>query len=497
MLTLNPTLAYAYGLAVNQTTVNRLRLRLRADWSDVPMARSRFQAAWGRGGIARVNATGWDIARQRAWRFSAAWTFRFKYGFRPVYGLRVEAWLRHPYGDLRKHALRLAVPYGMPVFASARHDATYAIASIDRHAIRLSTPWAILADASLQAVMNTPELAWRGRLIRLTQATLSCDEDSPVWIARLEIADVADFANIQIGDAITLTLGQETFSMVVDGKMLSRPSTAEQRMELTAASPLILRESPFSGTVEHYESGAVSAHAAVENLIGPVQWNLPDWIIPPGSLMLSSVTPLSAARNIVAAIGGIIESNPDGSVVCRRRHPVSIPQYGQAAVAHQMFDRDVLSTRSQIAPIRGYNRVTIANESGSAGTSADRIEFVRDANDAYQGTVRAYLASPRAVVLAHTGHPSTVIATLGETTRTETETVEFIDGQASTRYPVASITSAVWQHTDLGTVTASGQNLTSAVRGYSLLRITYTTTSLDWRVALPIDEEVQFLIVDA
>jgi hypothetical protein len=39
--------------------------------------------------------------------------------------------------------------------------------------------------------------------------------------------------------------------------------------------------------------------------------------------------------------------------------------------------------------------------------------------------------------------------------------------------------------------------LVAATPGYSLLRIAYTTTSLDWRVALPVDEEVQFVLVAA
>jgi hypothetical protein len=283
---------------------------------------------------------------------------------------------------------------------------------------------------------------------------------------------------------------------VVDGKTLSRTSVAEQRMELTAVSPVALLDAPFAGTIRYYEAGAASARAAVEFLIGSVDWSLPDWIIPAGRLMLEGATPLAAARNIVAAIGGIVESNPDGTVVCRRRHSVSIPQYGQAVVAHSLFDADVMSAQAQIAPTRGFNRVTIANEEGSAGASADRIEYVADADDAYRGMVRVYLATTRAVVLAHTGHPSTVIASLGAVTRTETETVEFIEGQASTRYPVTAIVNLAWQHTGLGDVTAAGQALTAATSGYSLLRITYTTTSLDWRVALPIGEEVQFVLVD-
>ena len=212
--------------------------------------------------------------------------------------------------------------------------------------------------------------------------------------------------------------------------------------------------------------------------------------------MLEGVTPLAAARNIVAAIGGIVESNPDGTVVCRRRHPVSIPQYSAATVAHSLFDADVISTRSQIAPSRGFNRVTIANEDGAAGSSSDRIEFVADADDDNRGTVRAYLVETRPVVLTHTGNAATVIASLGTVSRSETETVEFVEGRASTRYPVAAITSAVWQHTDLGAVSADGQSLVAATAGFSLLRVTYTVTSLNWRVALSIDEEVQFVLVD-
>ena len=266
---------------------------------------------------------------------------------------------------------------------------------------------------------------------------------------------------------------------------------------MTAISPLALLDAPFAATTRYYQPGAVSAHTVVEELIGDVDWELPDWTIPAGRLLMEGVTPLAAARSVVAAIGGIVESNPDGTVVCRRRHPVSIPDYEQAPVVHQLFDADVLASRAQIAPARGYNRVILANEDGASGSSADRIEHVADANDANQGTVRAYLATARPVLLTHTGHPATVIASQGEVTRSESEVVEFIEGRASTRYPVTAITRATWQHSDLGAVTVDGQSLVAAVPGYSLLDLTYTTTSLDWRVTLAAAEEVQFILVDA
>lgn len=485
----------------------------------------RFNAAWGKTEVFVVNATPWDLMRVRAWHHAEVWSIRFALNHEVQYGLRLEGTSRVLYGDMRQHRRRASLPYGdvhqnrthqvtrysdlgacrksvrFPYWLTqqiaVRHTLGYGVTNVNPVAKRLAASWSLLDDARLQAVVNSPELVSNGQTIRIVQATLSCDEDSPIWIAQVEIAEVADFAAIAIGDTITLTLGLETFVLVVDGKTLSRESVADQRCELSAVSPVALLDAPFAGTIRFYQPSAESAEAAVESLIGPVAWQLPNWIIPAGRLMLEGVTPLAAARNIVATIGGIVESNPDGSVVCRRRHPVSIPQYGQAAVAHGLFDSDVISARAQIAPSRGYNRVTIANEDGASGASKDRVEYAADADDANRGTVRAYLASLRSVVLTHTGHAATVIASLGEVTRTEAETVEFVDGRASTRYPVTAVVSAVWQHTDLGAVTADGQSIVAATAGFSLLRITYTVTSLNWRVALSIDEEVQFVLVES
>ena len=487
--------------------------------------KQRFSANWGKTEVFVRNASLWDLTRERAWQHTEGWSIHFASNHVAPYGLRLEGGHRVPYGDLRIHRRRVALDYGDAYLARTRHrivytdlgwcrqsfrtpywltqrvDAIhqlhYAVTNVDPVTKRLTASWSLLEDARLQAVTNSPELIWSGQRIRIVQATLSCDEESPVWIAQIEVAAVADFSLIAIGDDITLTLGLETFVLVIDGKTLSRESIADQRCNLTAVSSLALLDAPFAGTTRYYEASAISAKTAVENLIGAVTWQLPHWVIPAGRLLLENVTPLAAARNIVAAIGGIIESNPDGSVVCRRRHPVSIPQYGFTVPASSLFDADVISVRSQIAPMRGYNRVTLANEEGGAGSTADRIEFVADADDRYRGKVRAYLSASRPVVLVHTGHASTVVASLGAVTRTESETVEFIEGQANTRYPVTTVMSSNWQHTDLGVVVADGQSLVAATPGYSLMRTTYTTTSLDWRVALSVDEEVQFVLVDA
>lgn len=509
------------GLSLSLT----LGAGLYADGGPVVL-KQQFVAAWGRTEVFVANATPWDIARERAWNNHTLWSIRFAFNHQVGYGMRLESQQHCAYSDMRLHRRRWQAAYGdrarvrvrhlspytdlgrvrrrfrtgywLTQSLAASHALGYAITDVDPVASRLTSSWSLLDDARLQAVVNSPELIWQDQRIRIVQATLSCDEGSPVWIARIEIAEVSDFARMSIGDTLMLALGLERFALVIDGKTLSRESRADPRCELTAVSPVALLDAPFAGTGRYYEAAAMQARAMVERLIGSVDWQLPDWLIPPGRLQFDNVTPLTAARNLVAAIGGIVESDPDGSVVCRRLHPVSIPDYATTIPAGSLFDADVISARAQIAPRRGFNRLTIANEEGASSShSADRIEYVVDADNPNQGTVRAYLALQRPVQLVHTGNAATVIGSQGEVTRTEAELIEFIEGGSELRYPVTAITSAVWQHADLGPVTANQQSLAAAVPGYSLLRLTYTTTSLNWRVALAADEEVQFVLVDS
>jgi hypothetical protein len=297
-----------------------------------------------------------------------------------------------------------------------------------------------------------------------------------------------------IGDALSLSLGAEVFALVVDGKTLGRATPESRTCEITASSPLALLDAPFAQDTSYQAAAPTLAEVAVEDLIGAVDWQLPSWVIPASALAFEGVTPLRAARAIVEAVGGLIESTPAGAVVCRPRHPVGVPQYGSAAVAHQFFDNEVLDSSARIAPVRGFNRVVVANERAGAAGASDTLEYVAAGNNA--GTVRAYPSPARPVSLVHTGNPATTIAPLGSVARSETELAEFIAGSAKTRYAVDAITAMTWQAADLGEVTARGTELTATVPGYSLLDITYTVQSSDWSVGLDADEEVQFVLMD-
>jgi len=410
-----------------------------------------------------------------------------------------------------------------PVSVRSGHSATWSIIEIIRNAVRTghTAPWrivqeiragfiggyeigvptrvragfqsgyALLDSLSLQAIANQPELIHDGRVIRIEEATLSCDEDSPVWIARFVIPDIEAFALMGVRDPLRLDLGAETFNLVIDGKTLSRESPGNSRCEVSAISPVALLESPFAAGINIQPEGATAARAFVESLIGPVTWSLPEWIIPAERLAFDGVTPLYAARTVVQAVGGLIESAPDGTVICRSRHPASVPDYATAPVAHRLTDRDIIGLTERIAPMRGFNRMTVANEQ-AGGDTPDDLEYV--GTDSSSGILRATLSTLRPVRLVHTGHPETAITRTGTVIRNETEVVEFVQGRGRTRYPVAGIINRQWKHSDLGGITASDRYLTSAVAGNSLLEITYAVQTINWRVSGSQNAQVQFVL---
>jgi len=463
------------------------RTRLVAAYGDTAVLRQSFRSDWGVRPEIRIRHV---ICHEAAQLISQSLRLRWA-TCTIIVGRHVSC-----YGQTDAIIARWQSPYWLTTSIAKRQVAGYHLLEHNPVQRNGHLPWALLENLSVQSVMNSPELVWSDRTIRIVKATLSCDEDSPVWIARIEIATINDFALMQIGDPVTLTLGLESFAFIIDGKTFSRTSAVDQQCEITAVSPVALRDAPLTGAIQLHQTAAIPARAAVESLIGAVDWLLPEWTIPTDRLRVDGATPLVAARHIVAAIGGIVESHADGAVLCRRRHPVSLPQYGVADVAHRFGDSDVIASGSQVAKQRGYKRVTLANEEAAGSAADDRIESIADPDNPWRRTVRAYLAANRPAALTHTGNPHTIIGALGKVTRRETETVEFVAGQASVRYPVTRIVSALWRHADLGAISIDGANLTSSIPGYSLLVITYTTTSLDWRVRLDADEDVQFVLVD-
>ena len=382
--------------------------------------------------------------------------------------------------------------------ASGSHRLRYAIA--DRHYASgaHADHWQILPDITVLSVEATPQVEWRGVTQRVIAAELSADEGSPIWIAeRIVLADADLWQRIEIGDSILFSIGPEVWTLRVDGKGFDA-SHPDRQYSISAVSPLAWLGEPYAERIDlENPAQSVSAQAMVSGLlasVGAVDWQIADWQIPRGTLAINGATPLEAARAIAAAVGALVESAPDGTPIVRARHPISVPHYDSATPDHHFGQSELFAASATAAPYSGMNRVIVSNERLVGDEADDRIEFDRE--DDYSGTVRAWPRPPRAVVLGHTGHPETVIDTLGAVDETIEELVEFVDGEGSVQYPVHSIESVEWQHVDLGDVRFLEETrVQSSLYGHSLARITYKTRSIDWDVALERDEYVQFVLI--
>lgn len=328
--------------------------------------------------------------------------------------------------------------------------------------------------------------------LRLLDASISQDDGSPFWLADLSLSDVEDYARIQIGDPLELTLWGVTFNLICDGRRFARGDDAPYT--LSAISPAALLGAPWSEPVTLGTVGM--ARAVVELLLGQaVDWRLVDWVLPASASELRAA-PLDLARQIVAAVGGVIESNPDGSLRARPVYPVSPLEYASASPAAILTDRDLLghSDSADVADLD--NRFVITSGDPEATTDQVQVESEQDPNDPHAYTIRAYPHPWRQVDLVHTGDSATQIGARAEAWTDQDELIEIVAGSASLKYPSAAIVATRYQHADLGRVTVAGREVATAAPDYSLLNIQYRARCWEWRATNARTETIQFLAVE-
>ncbi len=170
-----------------------------------------------------------------------------------------------------------------------------------------------------------------------------------------------------------------------------RRGLGSEQYAISAMSPLGFMDAPWAAETTIHYADPVNARTAVEAILNSVvHWNLPTWIIPAGGLSMSGVTPLQAAKSIVEAIGGVIESFQNGEINCRLRDPVNVPDYATAAVDHYFTDNDWAALGSTDAPVKGFNRIMVSNATAAKSGNTDTLEMVPNETDGRnQGEVTA------------------------------------------------------------------------------------------------------------
>src|SRR5574343_387769 len=348
--------------------------------------------------------------------------------------------------------------------------------------------------------------------------TITADEDSPYWQCEVSLKDAQTYILFQRDTPFIINLLGTEFNFIVDSRTLQRTiddaGNYQEVCTISGLSPLVRYASPRATKITKTWETPTLASTIVTELIGSVTWNLVDWLIPAYRLAADHAAPLDVARQIVEAVGGLIESQPSGSVVCRHRWPTSIAELGTAAVDHTFDERFIFSASEEPTQDELIDKVRIYDT--EAGFQ-DRLEYVPNkigtANDPRHGVLYAFPSPWREGLRMVTTRPSTIyVGTMTEGTRaivagSETyppERLTFTERTASTQYPIMSLTTLDWLDEDLGAALFTPYATTleagaGSYSGYSLAEVQYVTRYL----AVPVtclenveEIEAQFLLLE-
>lgn len=350
--------------------------------------------------------------------------------------------------------------------------------------------------------------------------SVTTDEDSSFWQSEAVLSNVLDYVHFVRDTPFTIHLLGVDYNFIVDSRKLDRSiddsGNYQETCTISGLSPLVRYAKPRATPITKTWETAQKASEIVEELIGSVTWNLIDWVIPAYRLAADKAMPLDVALQIVNAVGGVIESNPDGSVVCRSKWPISIAKLDTVNPDLTLLENVIYSASESTANDDLINRIRISDET----TYQDKMEYVPnklsdgETDDPRNGILYAF-PSPWRDGLRIVTTRSTKIRLGPLTTGTRRieegsedyppETLTFTEGKSSTSYPVMTVISFEWLDDNLGSLvtTAYSSEVKSSgsgtYGGYSLGKISYTTRYIAVAVTC-IDEveniEAQFLLLE-
>ena len=174
-----------------------------------------------------------------------------------------------------------------------------------------------------------------GRNIEAKEITVDASIDSYAWKMSATLAKEDDFNSIYLQDIVVASLFGEMFYFVVDGTSYSKDGTNEPQMGFTGISKTIYAEkwSPLfinydvpsqtdSSTDDTPKPPAWAAQIAARALgyggIGLI-WLTQNWLISYGIFNAKSESPMAICERLAKAIGSVVNSTKDGTVIVRRK----------------------------------------------------------------------------------------------------------------------------------------------------------------------------------
>jgi len=304
------------------------------------------------------------------------------------------------------------------------------------------------------------------------------------------------YTQVKILDDLDITVEGITYLFFVEAKQRNRKHGAIN-YTIKGLSKTALLGAPYSEPLSGEYSGLASS---IVNNLAPdymINWNTVDWVIPPDTLLVTDQTPLEIIRNIVASVGAIIQTEPNGEITIEPAYPVAVPDWNTVTPAYVLSDAfDFLTTNENYEHKPGYNRYKIGDEL----TEESNLRIEEEPLTKTSKFIRVYQVPWQDnFIFDHTGGDWITYTDEGIENRViQEEIVEFVNGVGTTAFPIYfhNVPLDDWLEADLGAITSFDEDgtLHSTIEGESLLKITYSTRCRLYYVTNYEDEQVQLTV---
>lgn len=338
----------------------------------------------------------------------------------------------------------------------------------------------------------------------LVSVDISISEGDPFWKCDLIVSSPEEFLKFSPNDKFVILLGSEEYHFYVESASLNKSGPVEMSGSVKGVGLGVDLDYPRKKTYSKVY-GESLASAIVDDLLGTrvSSWDLVDWIVPADRFGIMLSSRVTAASQLVEAVGGVLEGTPDGNFVVRSKWPISPWKYEEPGViVDHTFDEQnaVFSANFDYSLTKYLDTVTVMDLPLSS--QRDRVEVIEDPLDPLRKIVRVYPSPYRETfILDHTSDPDKVTITLvGTVFREEVEVIEIVNGQGTAKYPVFEILNVQWMTLSLISLFCDpfSDILYSSHESlkYSLARVRYKVKCIEYIVTSATETDVQFLIID-
>ena len=366
-----------------------------------------------------------------------------------------------------------------------------------------------LAGSTTFHARITASVSILGVSVPFNQISIEASKEAYYITGGFTISDPKFFYLCKVGNEILITVQGVVYSLWILTKPSKQIKLESVVYQVTCYSRAYLLGATATKTLQKEYPPMKCSEVAAElgAIVGvTVNWNiihknmLVDTQLAAGTLFANNEKPIDVLRKIVNACGGVIQSRPSGLLEIVHKYQVRIPDW-QTTVPDYILSAEVRfrSLSSDTEEHSGYNTVTVSDQLASDKTWSIETKDVDSVTKELHGFNTPWDGAD--VELVTSGGYDISIEYLGVFEETypplteDPETVEFVNGAATTSKNIYGIVERNWVRDDLGGITPSEDgHLTSEVLGESLMKLRYTIRYRKWRVVSPVLPEVQFIL---